>query len=59
MDYQNIIEKLETEKKMLAAKLENKNLPEEEYEAIKHSIENYDYIIQLTEMNRFERGFVQ
>jgi predicted transcriptional regulator YdeE len=59
MDYQYIIAKLEDDKRKLTEKLENKELPKTEYETIKHSIENYDYIIQLTEMNHFERGIAQ
>lgn len=59
MDYRNVIAKLEENKRKLEKKLENKDLSKEEYESIKHSLENYDYIIQLTEMNRFERGFVE
>lgn len=59
MDYQNVIAKLEENKRKLTERLENKNLPKEEYESIMHSIENYDYIIQLTEMNHFERGFAE
>lgn len=59
MDYHYIIAKLEEDKRKLTEKLENKDLPKAEYETIKHSIENYDYIIQLTEMNHFERGILQ
>nr|WP_295972513.1 DUF3896 family protein [uncultured Bacillus sp.] len=59
MDYRNVIAKLEENKRKLEKKLENKDLSKEEHESIKHSLENYDYIIQLTEMNRFERGFVE
>ena len=58
MNYQDVITRLEENKINLTKKLENKNLAKEEYESIQHSIENYDYIIELTEMNHFERGFV-
>ncbi|MBB6446691.1 DUF3896 family protein [Bacillus benzoevorans] len=59
MDYLNVIAKLEENKRKLTEKLEDNTLPKEEYELIMHSIENYDYIIQLTEMNHFERGFAE
>ncbi len=36
--------------------LEGKNLSKEQMDSIQHSIDNYNYIIELTEMNHFERG---
>jgi hypothetical protein len=40
----------------LVKKLKSPNLTKEEYETIKKSIDNYDYMIELTDMNHFERG---
>lgn len=56
MNYREIIEQLEGQKQNLITRLENTNLSKEEYEAIQRSIENYQYIIELTEMNHYERG---
>lgn len=56
MNYQDVIAKLEEYKHSLSKKLANKDLSKKEYEMIQHEIENYDYIIELTDMNHFERG---
>jgi len=58
MDYHEIISRLEKEKLNLVERLENKNLREEEYFSIQHSIDNYNYILELTIMNHFERGTI-
>lgn len=58
MNYQDVIEILEENKINLTKVLANNNLPKEEYEMIQQTIDNYNYIIELTEMNHFERGFV-
>ncbi|WP_458413114.1 DUF3896 family protein [Schinkia sp. CFF1] len=58
MNYREIINKIEKDKTDLIKRLENKNLTKEEFESIKHSIDNYDYIIELAEMNHFERGAI-
>jgi hypothetical protein len=58
MKYVEVKEKLEASKLELVKKLKNPNLTKEEYETIKRSIDNYDYIIELTDMNHFERGAI-
>lgn len=57
MHYQETKEILEAAKLDLLKKLEKQNLSMEEKEKIQLSIMNYDYIIELTDMNHFERGF--
>jgi hypothetical protein len=37
-------------------KMQNPNLSKEEKEKIEKEIVNYEYIIELTDMNHFERG---
>ncbi|WP_077213096.1 DUF3896 family protein [Bacillus dakarensis] len=56
MEYQEVIERLEGLKLQLVGKLQNPNLSLEEKEDIQKSITNYDYIIELTNMNHYERG---
>jgi hypothetical protein len=58
MKYVEVKEQLEASKLELVKKLKNSNLTKEEYETIKRSIDNYDYIIELTDMNHFERGAI-
>ncbi|HHY73364.1 MAG TPA: DUF3896 family protein [Bacillus bacterium] len=58
MDYRQIITKIENDKINLIKMLDNKNLSKEEYESIKRAIDNYDYIIEVAEMNHYERGAV-
>jgi hypothetical protein len=58
MKYSEVKEKLEASKLDLVKKLKNPNLTKEEYETIKKSIDNYDYMIELTDMNHFERGAI-
>ncbi|XJZ26627.1 DUF3896 family protein [Bacillota bacterium Lsc_1132] len=58
MDYLAVKEQLELHKLNLVKKLDNPNLTKEEYESLKNSIKNFDYIIELTEMNHFERGTI-
>ncbi len=58
MNYTDIIGNLEENKRKLMERLEKKDLSKEEYESVQNSINNYDYIIELTEMNHFERGFM-
>jgi hypothetical protein len=58
MKYLEVKEKLEASKLELLKKLKTPNLTKEEYETIKKSIDNYDYIIELTDMNHFERGAI-
>jgi hypothetical protein len=59
MDFQETKARLETLKKDLTAKLENPNTPKEEIEKLQQSIDNYEYILELTEMNHYERGMKQ
>ncbi|OIK13088.1 hypothetical protein BIV60_14875 [Bacillus sp. MUM 116] len=56
MDYLEVILCLEKNKMNLVKMLEAQNLSNEQLESIQHSIDNYNYIIELTEMNYFERG---
>jgi hypothetical protein len=58
MNYLEVKESLEATKLDLVNKLNNPNLTKEESETIKKSIKNYDYIIELTDMNHFERGAI-
>jgi hypothetical protein len=58
MEYEELKDKLEIWKLGLMKKLENPNLSKEEKETIQRSIYNYDYIIELTDMNHFERGVI-
>jgi hypothetical protein len=57
MIYEEVKEKLEATKQELTKKMENPNLSKEEKESLAKSIYNYEYIIELTDMNHFERGF--
>lgn len=59
MDYMDIKEQLEVQKLNLQRKLDNPGLTKEEYEQLQNSLNNYDYIIELTDMNHFERGIIQ
>jgi hypothetical protein len=56
MDYQEVKEVLEALKITLMKKIEDPNLSKEEKRNIQYSIYNYDYIIELTDMNHFQRG---
>lgn len=58
MNYQEVKGKLEALKLELMNKMQNPNLSIEEKENIQNLIVNYEYIIELTEMNHFERGSV-
>ncbi|MGJ7911632.1 DUF3896 family protein [Neobacillus sp. LXY-1] len=58
MDYQVVKIKLEESKLLLEKKLLSPSLSLEEKETLQHSIDNFDYIIELTDMNHFERGLV-
>lgn len=59
MDYLDIKEQLEIQKHALLKKLEDPALTPEEYEALQNSVNNYNYIIELTDMNHFERGIAR
>jgi hypothetical protein len=56
MNHQEIKEKLEAVKQELLNKIQNPNLTLEEKEDIQKSVVNYEYIIELADMNHFERG---
>lgn len=58
MTYQEVKERLEASKLELVKKLDNKNLSNVEREKLQLLIANYDYIIELTDMNHYERGIV-
>lgn len=58
MDYLDVKEELEVHKLNLMKKLDNPNLTKEEFENLQNAINNYNYIIELTEMNHFERGII-
>ncbi len=58
MDYLDVKEQLELQKMNLLKKLDNPELTKEECENLRNLINNYDYIIELTEMNHFERGII-
>ncbi|WP_374724017.1 DUF3896 family protein [Calidifontibacillus erzurumensis] len=56
MNYQELIATMEERKAILLKQLEDNKLSKEDYDTIQNSIDNYDYIIELIEMNYFERG---
>jgi hypothetical protein len=58
MNYQEVKEILETKKLELIKRMENPDISKEEIELIKISLANYDYILELTDMNHFGRGIV-
>lgn len=58
MEFQETKERLEALKRELTLKLENPDTTKEEIEKLQHSIDNYEYILELTDMNHFERGNV-
>jgi hypothetical protein len=58
MEYQEVRTFLDQMKLNLENKLQDQNLSQEEKEEIKRSIVNYEYIIELTDMNHYERGSV-
>ncbi|MFE8699995.1 DUF3896 family protein [Cytobacillus sp. FJAT-54145] len=59
MEYQHVKQKLEERKKDLVSKMQNPDLTIEEKENIEKSIKNYEYIIELTDMNHHERGSIK
>lgn len=56
MEYLKLKEKLEETKKELVYKMQNPTLTPEEKEELQKAISNYEYIIELADMNHFERG---
>ena len=58
MNYQEVKSQLEALQLALVTKMQNPDLSFDEKESILRSIANYEYIIELTCMNHFERGSV-
>ncbi|MBS8266529.1 DUF3896 domain-containing protein [Mesobacillus boroniphilus] len=56
MNYQEVKSQLEALQMQLANKMQNPNLSIDEKTELLNAIANYDYIIELTCMNHFERG---
>lgn len=56
MNYQEIKQTLEEKKHHLEDKLKDPTLLKEQKEEIQSAINNYEYIIELTEMNHYKRG---
>lgn len=56
MNYQEVKSHLEALQMQLANKMQNPSLSIDEKSALQRAIANYDYIIELTCMNHFERG---
>ena len=48
---------LELKKQNLNKKLSDRKLSGKEHEHIKREIDNYEYSLDLVEMNHYERGF--
>jgi len=58
MKYKEVKEILDDTKQDLVNKMKDPNLTGEEIEELQKFIANYDYIIELTDMNYFERGTI-
>lgn len=56
-DYYATKKHLELKKEQLCNKLSNMKLSKKEREQLKLEIDNYEYILNLVEMNHYERGF--
>jgi hypothetical protein len=56
MYYEEVKAKLEDSKYELMKKMKIPTLSKEEMEALRNKVQNYDYIIELTDMNHFGRG---
>ncbi|MGN4423274.1 DUF3896 family protein [Bacillus cereus group sp. MYBK30-1] len=56
-DYHATKKHLELKKEQLCKKLTSAKLTEEERKQIYLEIDNYEYILNLVEMNHYERGF--
>ncbi|WP_102264963.1 DUF3896 family protein [Mesobacillus jeotgali] len=56
MNYQEVKSQLEALQMQLANKMQSPNLSIDEKNELQRAIANYDYIIELTCMNHFERG---
>ncbi len=56
MYYEEVKAKLEDSKYVLMKRMKTSTLSNEELEALQKKLQNYDYIIELTDMNHFGRG---
>ncbi|TPV46859.1 DUF3896 family protein [Bacillus dicomae] len=56
-DYYATKKYLEEKKELLCNKLSSMHLSKKEREQLKLEIDNYEYIINVVEMNHYERGF--
>lgn len=56
MQYQEVKERLEALMLELSVRTQNPDLTLEERERLQRIIANYEYIIELTDMNHFGRG---
>lgn len=56
-DYHTTKKYLEEKKELLYNKLSSMHLSKKEREQLKLEIDNYEYIINVVEMNHYERGF--
>lgn len=56
MNHEEIKERLEAVKQELLNKMHNPELSSEERENLLRSIMNYEYIIELADMNHYGRG---
>ncbi|MGG2937752.1 hypothetical protein A6E27_08735 [Bacillus cereus] len=56
-DYNATKKYLEEKKQQLYTKLSNMHLSKKEREQLKLEIDNYEYILNVVEMNHYERGF--
>ncbi|MBX9976344.1 DUF3896 family protein [Cytobacillus firmus] len=56
MNYLEIKKKLEDAKQELLMKMHDPAVSGREKETLQKKIDNYEYMIELTDMNHFERG---
>jgi hypothetical protein len=56
MDYLEIKNKLEAAKQELVLKMHDQAASESDKETLQKRIDNYEYMLELTDMNHFERG---
>lgn len=59
MNYLEIKEKLEAARLELIKKMQDPSILDKEKDKLQYTIENYEYMIELTDMNHFERGDIQ
>lgn len=56
MDYEFVKDQLESKKQDLLKKLESADLTPEDSIAYQLELDNYQYILEMTDMNYFQRG---